>query len=101
MIDPCVVVVVHPVNVVGHPTYPKGYRWAVMFGSRQPSDLRYCMGAGHARSLSEASVVGESHGSAVCKSVRLCGMPATYSFVSLDFDPIPAEADNIPLGEWR
>lgn len=98
--DPCVTVIVHPINTSAHPTYPEGFRWAVMAGSRQPSDLEYCVWAGHETTSTIAAVTGESHGVAACKALRIFGMQVEYSVVTLDFDPIPMEADDIPLTKW-
>lgn len=100
-LDPCITVVVHPVDRKAHPTYPPGYRWAVMAGSRQPADLRYCVNSGHESTIQMASVAGESHGAAACKALRIFGIPAQYSVIELDFDPIPMEADNLPLAKWE
>jgi hypothetical protein len=96
-LDLCVVVIVHPVDVSAHPTYPPGYRWAVMVGGRQPADLDRCVGAGHAPSQLEAATIGESHGSSACLALRMFGINAEYALKGLDFDPIPSEADHRPL----
>jgi hypothetical protein len=98
---PEVTVVIHPIDVGVHPTIPAGYRWAVMVGGVAPSNLDYCAGAGHAADESTAAVEGESHGSTVCKALRLMGAPARYGVLRLGYDPIPAEADHRPLGVWR
>lgn len=94
---PAVLVVAHPINLQEHPIYQPGYRWAVMVGGVGPADLDYCVGAGAAPDLQTALVVGESHGAAACKSLRILGVNASYSVQSLDYDPIPAECDNRPL----
>lgn len=95
-----VTVVVHPVDTEVHPSYPPGWRWAVQVGGTGPADLDFCVGAGHEPDRGTAAVVGESHGAAACKALRLMGVPARYAKSELTWDPIPAEADERPLVEW-
>jgi len=97
---PAICVVVHPCDTEKHPTYPSGYRWAVMVGGVQPHELEYCANAGHEVREDMALAMGESHGAAACKALRMLGVQATYSVLRLDHDPIPAEADNLPLVKW-
>lgn len=94
---PEVTVVIHPINTEAHPTYPAGYRWAVHVGGGPFHDLSRCVNAGHETSEPMAGVAGESHGVAVAKALRIMGIPAKYSVTRLEWDPIPAEADNRPL----
>jgi hypothetical protein len=96
-VTPEVVVVVHPIDSESHPTYPTGYRWAVQVGGGPFSNLAHCVNAGHEATESMAGVAGESHGVAVTRSLRIMGVPARYSVTRLDWDPIPAEADDQPL----
>lgn len=101
ILAPEVVVVVHPIDQEAHPTYPPGYRWAVMVGGRPPTELDYCVNAGVERTESGASVVGESHGAAATKALRILGVPARYAYTRLGYDPIPPEGDQYPMGIWR
>jgi hypothetical protein len=98
---PEVTVVVHPIDLTQHPSYPPGWRWAVMVGGRPPTDLDFCVNAGHCMTEGEASLVGEQNGASATKALRLLGVPARYGFLRLDHDPIPAEADERPLAVWR
>jgi hypothetical protein len=48
-----------------------------------------------------AALIGESHGAAACKALRILGLPAAYSgVIRMDTDPVPAGVDQ-PLGTWR
>lgn len=98
---PDVVALVHPVDLVAHPTYPGGWRWAVQVGGGRIDDLDRCVGAGHCETESEASVAAEQHASVAVKALRLLGVPAGYGYLRLGHDPIPAEADDRPIGVWR
>lgn len=98
---PEVTVVVHPIDRDAHPTYPAGWRWAVMVGGRPPTDLDFCVLAGHAVSETLASVEGEAVGAAATKALRIFGVPARYGYLRLGYDPIPASADERPLGVWH
>lgn len=93
-------VVLHEVTVVVHP-YRAGWRWAVMVGGRGPADLDYCAGAGFCPSEQEASVGGEEVGSVATKALRMLGVAARYGYLRLGYDPLPADADQRPLGVWR
>lgn len=101
LLTPDVAVIVHPVDRTQHPTYPPGYRWAVMVGGRPPADLDYCANAGHAPTETLAMTVGESHAAAVVKALRMQGFPAVLRRCVLTWDPIPAEADDRPLGIFK
>lgn len=98
---PEVTVVVHPVDTAVHPTYPEGWRWAVMVGGAGPTDLNYCAAAGHCPTETEAAFYGEQCGSTAVKALRMLGVPARYGYLRLGYDPIPAEADDRPLAVWR
>ena len=98
---PDVRVVVHPIDPATHPSYPPGWRWAVQVGGGRIDDLDRCVGAGHCPSETEASVAGEQAGSVATKALRLLGIPARYGVLRLGYDPIPAEADDRPIGVWR
>lgn len=95
-----VTVVVHPIDCDVHPTYPPGFRWAVMVGGVGPAELEFCVNAGHDRTADGAAVTGESHGVAVVRGLRIMNVTAKYAVMRLDYDPIPAEADNVPLVRW-
>lgn len=101
MLVPEVAVVVHPVDRAVHPTYPDGWRWAVQVGGGPPNDLDRCVGAGHCLSETAASAAGEEVGSAVTKALRTFGVQVRYSYQRLGWDPIPAEADERPIGIWH
>lgn len=98
---PEVTVVVHPIDRDIHPTYPAGHRWAVMVGGAPPTDLSRCANAGHAGTESAAAEMGESHGACAARALRAMGVSARYGFLRLDYDPIPAEADQRPIGRWE
>jgi hypothetical protein len=98
---PEVTVVVHPIDLTEHPSYPPGWRWAVMGGGRPPTDLDFCVNAGHCMTEGEASLAGEQNGASATKALRLLGVPARYGFLRLGHDPIPAEAEERPLAVWR
>jgi hypothetical protein len=100
-LTPDVTVVVHPVDTTVHSTYPEGYRWAVMVGGVSPTVLEYCANAGHCPTVVEAAFTGEQCGSAAAKALRMLGVPARYGVLTLGYDPIPAEADELPLAVWR
>lgn len=100
-LTPDVTVVVHPIDQRQHPTYPPGWRWAVMVGGRPPADLDFCVNAGHATTESEAAVLGEMNGASATKALRLLGVPARYGVLKLGHDPIPTEADERPIGIWH
>lgn len=94
---PQITVVIHPIDRNVHPTYPEGWRWAVMAGVTRPDDLAYCMGAGYGSDRTAASVEGEGHGAIAVRSLRTYGCPAAYAVMVLDYDPLPVEADHVPL----
>lgn len=98
---PEVTVVVHPVDTAVHPTYPQGFRWAVMVGHGSPADTDRCVGALLHSDKTEAGLIGEQAGAAVVKALRMFGIPAQYGVLNLDYDPIPASADERPLAVWR
>lgn len=100
-LTPDVCVVVHPIDREQHPTYPPGWRWAVMVGARPPADLDYCVNAGHATTEAEALLVGEQNGASATKALRLLGVPVRYSVMNLAWDPIPASADERPNEVWK
>ena len=92
-----VTVVVHPVDVELHPTVPAGYRWAVMVGGRPPTDLGYCVQAGHDPRQDLALVAGEMVGTACVQTLRRLGSPGRYGVLRLDYDPLPATAADRPI----
>jgi hypothetical protein len=100
VLTPDVMVWVHPINTEAHPTYTPGYRWAVHVGGHGAAMLQYCCNAGRADTQTEAKIIGESHGAAVCKGLRLLGIPARYGLFTIGWDPIPAEADNKQQKIW-
>jgi len=97
LLIPEVTVFVHPISCDVHPTYPPGFRWAVHIGGGPPDDLDRCAIAGHQYKVRMARMVGESHGAAACRALRLMGIAATYRVSVLGWDPIPAEADHRQL----
>lgn len=101
LLTPEVVVYLHPINAAAHPTTGGGWRWAVHVGGQGPSELRYCANAGRAPVRQQAALIGESHGAAAAKALRILGMPAVYRGIrDLDHDPIPPDLD-LPVGTWR
>jgi hypothetical protein len=100
-LPPVVQVLVHPVDTTVHPTYPQGWRWAVMVGSVPPTDLDHCANAGMATTEQEASMLGKIVATAAAKALHMMGVPATSAYRLLDYDPIPAEADATwRIGQW-
>lgn len=99
--EPLITVVVHPIDTKVHPTYPTGFRWAVMVGGRALVDLDFCVNAGHGSGLQDALIVGEMNGASATKALRLLGVPARYNVLQLDYDPMPAEVDSRPIAEWK
>lgn len=98
ILTPVVCVYIHPVDISQHPSYQPGYRWAVMVGGTSPGDLSGCVQAGHQATPQLAAMMGEQVGVAVTLGLRKFGINASYHVKSLAFDPIPSEADDIPLG---
>jgi hypothetical protein len=96
-----VVAVVHPVDVDVHPSCPPGYRWAVQVGGRPPADLDYCVQAGHEAAQQDALVMAEMVGVACVQAFRKLGSPAKYGVLRLDYDPLPASADDRPIVEFK
>jgi hypothetical protein len=96
-LPPVVQALVHPVDRTVHPTYPEGYRWAVMVGGVPPVDLDHCAQAGMCTTLREAEAMGRIVGAAVAKALHMHGIPAASAFRGLDYDPIPAAADDRPI----
>lgn len=92
-----VTVVVHPIDRAVHQTYPNGWRWGVTVGGKPINDLDFCVGAGHEETEMRASVQGETVGAAVALALRHYGLTPRYAFQRLDWDPIPADADNRPI----
>jgi hypothetical protein len=99
IVSPHVVVFIHQIDVSRHPTTGGGWRWAVHVGAQGPSDLAYCANAGRAETRTVAAVIGESHGAAVARAIRMFGISAAYhNVIELDYDPIPADT---PVGMWK
>jgi hypothetical protein len=92
-----VTVTVHPIDPNVHPSYPPGWRWSVTVGGMPINDLDYCVGAGHEHTKGDAAVTGETVGAAVTLALRKFGVNAGYQVIHMDWDPIPAEADDRPL----
>lgn len=92
-----VTVTVHPIDAAIHPSYPTGWRWGVTVGGQPINDLDYCIGAGHEDTETRAAIQGEMVGAAATLALRHYGLMPKYAFQRLDWDPIPAEADNRPV----
>jgi hypothetical protein len=93
---PPIVALAHPVDVDTHPTYPPGFRWAVHVGE-DFADMSSCLNAGWEPTLLAARMAGEA--AAVCahKVAARFDPSVGYLPVVLDVDPVPAEADDLPL----
>lgn len=101
LLTPEVVVYLHPIDADAHPSTGGGWRWAVHVGGQGPSDVRYCANAGRAVNRQQGALIGESHGAAAAKALRILGVPVVYrGVVDLDHDPIPRDYDQ-PVGVWR
>jgi len=95
-----VTIVIHPIDQAAHPTYPAGFRWAVMLGEHHPRDLRWCLNAGFGQDLAAATQAGEAVGVAVAKALRMLALPGTYAVMTMQSDPIPPEADDVDPQLW-
>lgn len=97
-----ITLIVHPINTDAHPTIPPGWRWAVMVGDRvagfRLDDMRRCANAGWCPTQSAALLEGEMVAVAVAKGLRISGVATPMETRHLDFDPIPAGADEISIG---
>lgn len=98
LLGPVVAVHVHPIDTDAHPTVPPGWRWAVVVGDRPPHDLVHTVQAGWAPTESQAWFEGEHCGVAVCKGLRLFGIPVDYRKLRLTTDPIPPDLNRIDAG---
>lgn len=90
-------VVVHPIDTVAHPTVLAGWRWAVQVGTDW-ADLDACLNAGWCPDRSEAAIAGEAAAVVGAKVAALCGVETRGGTVFLDHDPIPAGHDRIDAG---
>lgn len=85
-------VLVHPIDTAAHPTYPPGWRWAVMIGDGAFSDTSRCANAGWCPTQEEATAEGDQNAATAVAAIQI--LSAHYrGVVPLDHDPIPAEAD--------
>jgi hypothetical protein len=96
-----ITVVVHPVDTNVHPQYPPGWRWAVHLDGNGPTDVDSCLAALMCQQEQEAAIVGEQAGAAAVKALRGCGVTVRFATTRLDHDPIPAEAAEVPMGNWE
>ena len=100
---PKVVVGVHPIDVGVHPTCPPGWRWCVMVGDGGWDEVvERCANAGWAPDRADAIRLGDTAGVTVCEAMRLLGVGLQWGgVIVLDHDPIPAEADHVPLIDYN
>lgn len=97
VVKPTITTYIHPVDTTIHPTYPSGYRWAIHLGDDGPTNINRCIQAGHSTTMAEAEVARDSHAAAVCVAVTMFGIGVRLEHETLTSDPIPAEADALPL----
>lgn len=97
LLEPRLVLVVHPVDTEAHPTVPPGFRWAVVVGGR-PADVEHTANAGWAPDQRAALIEGEQNAATALRSLRMLGVPVEFGQLTLDYDPIPAGHDKIHLG---
>lgn len=92
---------VHPVDREQHPTYPEGWRWAVMVGEGPFSDVARCVNAGHCTDRDKALEEADRHAATAAATAQVVAAQVlgglTRPLIELDHDPIPAEADHQPL----
>jgi hypothetical protein len=87
----------HPIDTDAHPSLPAGFRWAVS-SSSDTSDSSACLGAGWAPDASTAAWIADQSGAIAVTAHRLAAGTANVETLLLDYDPIPADADNLNLG---
>ena len=90
---------VHPIDTVKHPTYPPGFRWCVMVGDGAWHEVQErCANAGWAPDQQTATAEGDQAGVTAAEAFRLLGVPCQWGgVIQLEHDPIPSEADDLPL----
>jgi hypothetical protein len=87
---------VHAINTEAHPMIPPGFRWAVMVGDVQPSDLARCANAHWAPTREAAAMEGDRNLATAVKAMQMVGVGARYGGVRfIDHDPNPAGADRL------
>lgn len=87
----------NPIDTDLHPTVPPGYRWAVST-NEDPSDVSACLGAGWAPDESSAAWIADQSATIAACAYRMAGGTASVATQALDYDPIPAEADELSIG---
>lgn len=92
-----VTLVVHPIDTVAHPTYPAGWRWAVMKDHTTVADMRKCCNAGFANTRADALLFGEAVQAAVILALRSEKIPVEYKTSEMAFDPIPAGVEDLKI----
>lgn len=88
------------VTVVVHP-YAGEWRWGVNVGGRPLADLDHCVASLMHTDKREAEIIGQQAGVAAVKALRMFGVPARSAYLDLDYDPLPADADQQPVGMWK
>jgi hypothetical protein len=94
--DLAVTALVHPINTSEHPHNSPGWRWAVMVGNGQHSDLGRCANAGWASDEDKAKWAGDTCAATAVRTANLLGLFVRYQgIVVLDHDPVPATANQL------
>lgn len=96
--------IVHPVSTLAHPTYPQGWRWAVMVtrgpypGARDAAEVEATANAGWQPDRAEATSVADQNCATAVQALRKLGMPVEYRApLVLDHDPIPPGQEQLQV----
>ena len=92
---PEVMLVIHPIDTVRHPSVPPGWRWAVHIGGGPPSDVARVANAGWCPDEASARLEGEQNAATATIAAQIFGVPATYRLLVLAVDPITPGHDRV------
>lgn len=97
ILTPQITVIIHPIDVVKHPSWDAGFRWSVQVGGSAPNNLELCANAGMAPDFESALVMGDRCGATLAMGLRILGFPASFSILRLDSDPLGPSDDQIKV----
>lgn len=92
-----VTLIVHPIDTQAHPTYPSGWRWAVMKDHTTIADMRHCCNAGFASTRTDAFLFGGAVLAAVVLALRSEKIPVEHKTSEMAFDPIPSGVEDVKI----
>ena len=92
---PKVMAVVHPIDEVKHPTWGRGFRWAIQVGGSAPNNLALCANAGMAPDYESALVMADRCGATLTAGLMMLGFPASFEILRLDSDPLESDDDQV------